>query len=261
MGQLRFLGKLDAEAQSRPLERVVTASAGNHGLGLAYAARAFGVKAVVFVPESTPAIKRDGITALAADLVVSKQAGYDATEVEARLYADEHGLEFVSAYDDPFVAAGNGGTVAVEILDAMATLDAVVAPVGGGGLIAGIAAAIESRRQSTALIGVNTEVSAGMFHSFQAGRALASMPHAETVAEGLEGGVRPSTFEAAREAGVQMKTVSESTIVDTMRFAQRTLGLVVEGSGAVGIAWAREHLEELDGTGPVVLVVTGRNVD
>ena len=264
-GSFKVRGALTRLASLSPAEKgagVVTASAGNHGLGVSYAAARLDVRAKVYVPRSTPAVKRDGIGRLGgAEVVVCEHEGYDATEQEAHREAESSGAVFVSPYDDPWVAAGNGGTVGFEILDALPTLDAIVCPVGGGGLICGIAAARETRGRDVGLVGVNTEASPGMLRSFEEGHAVEALPPAETLAEGLEGGVKPTTYLLAREAGVQMAAVSEAEIADAMRFARDVLGTPVEGSGAVGITWARNHADAMPGTGAIVVVVTGRNVD
>ncbi len=220
-----------------------------------------GVRARVFVPKHTPAIKRNGIAASGAEVIVTDCAGYDETELLARRVAEEEGVPFVSPYDDPDVAAGNGGTVGREIFDAVTGVDAVVCPVGGGGLIAGLAAARDAWSPKTGLIGVNAEASPGMLRSVEEGRALDTLEPVETLAEGLEGGVCPSTFAAVLAAKVEMKAVDEASIADAMRFAKTMLGEVVEGSGAVGVAWARAHADSVPGTGNIVVVVTGRNVD
>lgn len=240
---------------------VVAASAGNHGLGVAFAAARLGVRARVFVPAQTPAVKRDGIRELGAEVVVRDEPGYDAAEEAARRDAEATGAVFVSPYDDPWVAAGNGGTVGFEVLEALPRVDAIVCPVGGGGLVCGLAAARAALGRSHALVGVNTQASPGMLRSFEEGRAIEALPPAATLAEGLEGGVRPTTFLLAREAGVRMQAVSEEAIADAMRWARDVLGTPVEGSGAVGLAWVRGALASLPGDGPVVVVVTGRNVD
>jgi len=242
-------------------KHVVAASAGNHGLGVAWAARALGIRATVFVPANVAEVKRAGIAALGAEVVVTDAEGYDATEVLARAHAEENGLELVSPYDDPFVAAGNGGTVGEEIFDQLVGVDAIVFPVGGGGFLAGLAAARADR--DAKLVGVNTDASPGMARSLEQGAAIEELDYAPTLAEGLEGGVSVSTFEAAREADVAMFTVGEDEIAAAMRFARTELAAIVEGSAAVGLAWARdpERVATIPGDGPIVVVVTGKNVD
>ncbi len=240
---------------------VVAASAGNHGLGVAYAARKLGVRAKVFVPPGTPAVKVEGIGALGAEVVVGDTPGYDAAEEAARREARARGCVFISPYDDPWVAAGNGGTVGLEIFESIGSPDAVVCPVGGGGLICGLAAARDAGGRDVDLVGVNTEASPGMFRSFEKGEAVETLPPAPTLAEGLEGGVRPTTFLLAREARVRMELVAEDEIAAAMRWARDVLGTPVEGSAAAAIAWVRRCVARLPGDAPIVVVVSGGNVD
>ena len=263
-GSFKVRGALTKLATLGRAERsagVVTASAGNHGLGVAYAAGKLGISARVFVPSGVARVKRDGIAAFGASVVVTDHAGYDETEKQALAWAEAQGATYISAYDDPHVAAGNGGTVGLEILGAMPNLDAIVCPVGGGGLIAGLAAAIGRSGRPVRLIGLNTDASPGMARSFELGRAIEEMPPADTVAEGLEGGVRASTYQAARDGGVEMEVVADENIAPAMLFARDVLGTRVEGSAAIAIAWAQQRLGEFEGTDAVVIVVSGGNTD
>ncbi len=255
-GALAALAALPAEARRAG---VVTASAGNHGYGLAKAGEIFSVPVTVFVAASTPAVKREGIAAAGASLEVVDARGYDAVEARAKDAARERGLAFVSPFDDPDVAAGNGGTVALEILEDLPDVATVVAPVGGGGLVAGLAAARRLEGARYAIVGVQSEACPAMVRSLALGRPLLEFEGAPTLAEGLEGGVSETTFEVARRELARMDVVSEAAIADAMRFAKRDLGLTVEGSAAVTIAWLRAHATEA--AAPVVGVVSGGNMD
>lgn len=255
-GALAALADLDDEARTRG---VLTASAGNHGYGMARAGRLLGVPVTVFVARATPAVKRDGIAAAGATLELIDASGYDEVEACAKAAACERGVRFVSPFDDPLVAAGNGGTVGLEILEQLPDVRTLVAPVGGGGLIAGLAAARRHAGASFALIGVQSEACPAMVKSLEAGRALTTYEGAPTVAEGLEGGVSETTFAVARDELASMVAVSEAAIEDAMRFAREELDLTIEGSAAVAIAWVRAHRVEVER--PVVVVVSGGNVD
>jgi len=255
-GALSRLAALDSSARARG---VLTASAGNHGYGLARAGTLLDVPVTVFVAASTPAVKREGIAAAGATLEVIDVPGYDAVEARAKEAAVERGLPFVSPFDDPVVAAGNGGTVMAEILRACPTVRTVVAPVGGGGLMAGIAAARRWSDADFAIIGVQSEACPAMVQSLAEGRARLTYEGTATLAEGLEGGVSRATFEIARDELQGMHAVTEAQVADAMCFASTELGLSIEGSAAVVIAWLKLHVSELDG--PVVGVVSGGNVD
>jgi threonine dehydratase len=265
-GSFKFRGAVAKLASLTPEERrhgVVTASAGNHGLGVAEAASRLGIGARVYVPKATPLVKRDGIAARGAHVVVTEAKGYDETEEEAREAAQELGAVFVSPFDDPWVAAGNGGTIGAEIFAQLEKVDVIVAPVGGGGLMAGLAAArAAAGRDDVKLIGVQSEACPAMQRSIEKGEAIEKMEaEGETLAEGLEGGVSKTSFALVRDAVERIDLVSEMAIADAMRFAEKSLGVTLEGSAATVVAWAREHLGSLPGEHAVVLVLTGRNVD
>ncbi len=265
-GSFKFRGAIAKLASLTPAERrlgVVAASAGNHGLGVAEAASRLGIGARVYVPKTAPLVKRDGIAGRGAHVIVSSGAGYDEAEAEARKAAEELGAVFVSPFDDPWVAAGNGGTLGAEIFAQLAKVDAVVAPVGGGGLMAGLAAArAAAGRDTVKLFGVQSEACPAMKRSIEKGEAIEAMEaDGETLAEGLEGGVSKASFALVRDAVERIDTVSEEAIAEAMRFAEESLGVTVEGSAATVIAWARTHLDALEGDDAVVLVLTGRNVD
>jgi threonine dehydratase len=235
---------------------VVTASAGNHGLGIAVAAGALGRRALVVVPASTPAVKRDGIRALGAALQVSGR-GYDEAEAIARALARERGVPFISPYDDDAVIFGNGTTTAEEILADRPEVRQVIAPVGGGGLVAGLARAFAG--SGVALVGVEPAANCGMAESLACGRALTEYRGGPTLCEGLEGAVAERTFEAARAAGVEMVLVSEVEVRRALAFSYRQLGLILEPSAAVVVAALR--------TGacvparPAVAILTGSNIE
>lgn len=258
-GALAAIDALDPAARARG---ILTASAGNHGYGVARAASRFGVEATVFVSRSAPAVKREGIARAGARVEEVDAAGYDEVEALAREAAAARGSTFVSPFDDPRVAAGNGGTLGLEILEALPEVGAIVAPVGGGGLVAGLAAARAHGGGSFDLIGVQSAACPAMAESFEAGRALTRFSAREpTLAEGLEGGVSPSTFAIARAMLSRLDVVPESAIAEAMRVAARVLGAPVEGSAAVGLAWALAHRDAVWRRRPTVVVVTGRNVD
>lgn len=257
-GALARMAMLDDAERARG---VIAASAGNHGMGVAWAGRELGVACTVYVPRGVPRVKRDGIAALGARVVVTGHQGYDDTEAEAQRAAATEGAIFVSPYDDPWVAAGNGGTVGLEVLAAMPDCATIVAPVGGGGLIVGLGAARRGGRHP-AIVGVQSEASPAMARSFELGTALERFRGGPTLAEGLEGGVSARIFAAAREVLDGVELVREDEIAEAMRAAREELDLVIEGSAAVALAWMRRPTTHpAMATGPTVIVITGRNVD
>lgn len=238
---------------------VVTASHGNHGLGLAWAAGRLGTLATIVVPNDTPRVKCDGIRALGAELVVHDAPGYDAAEREARRLATERNATFVSAFDDPWVQAGNGGTVALEIMEQVPTAGRIVVPVGGGGIASGLAAVIRTTWPLIDVWGVQSEACPSMAASIRDGRAHLVWEGGPTYAEGLEGGVAESTFAICRRELVGVPLVSEAAIARAMTHARRAHGMRLEGCAAVVLAAVDEGVVPCDED--TVVVLTGSNVD
>jgi len=258
-GSFKARGAVAKLATLGPDRGVVTASAGNHGLGVAYAARALGLRATVVVSEMAPDVKRRGIEALGARLLVHG-SGYDEAEARARELAGD--AVFVSGFDDEHVMLGNGGTTALELSEQVGGLgpgDLVVIPVGGGGLASGIGAVLAG--SGARLVGVEPRANRAMHASFEAGAALTSYPEGgPTLAEGLEGAVAERTYEVCREALEGVVLVEEDRIRAAIARAYRELGLILEPSAAVSLAAVWDGLTAADG-GRFVCIGTGSNVD
>jgi threonine dehydratase len=238
--------------------RVIAASAGNHGLGVAYAARAFGVEATILVSAQTPEMKRSGIGALGAIVEVAG-ATYDEAEAEARRrVAADPDLTFVSAFDDDHVIAGNGGLLAREMLAQLPDVEMVVVPVGGGGLAGGIGVEVVPR--GIRILGVSPEANCAMRRSLDEGRAYTSYEGGPTLAEGLEGAVSERTFAMARDYFPDIALVSEVAIRRAVVYAYRTLGVLCEASAAPALAALLEEPESIRGR-RVVVVVSGGNIE
>jgi threonine dehydratase len=237
--------------------RVITASAGNHGLGVAYAARAFDLEATVLVSSQTVEVKRAGIRALGAQLEVFG-ASYDDAEAEARRRAESGEQVFVSPFDDDHVIAGNGGLLAREVLAQLPDLEVAIAPVGGGGLIGGLG--VELVPRGIRLLGASPAANCAMKRSLEGGQALTRFEGGPTLAEGLEGGVSERTFRMAQDYCPEIGVVSEVAIRQAISYAYRTLGLVCEASSAVTIASLLEGVFNLPSR-RVVLVITGSNIE
>jgi threonine dehydratase len=236
-GSFKVRGAL--AALTRVDEPVITASAGNHGLGVAWAATQLGLDATIVVAETASPAKIDAIRRFPVTLVLHG-ADYDAAE----MYALRLDGRYVSPYNDRDVIAGQG-TVGLELPDA----DTIVVPIGGGGLAAGIGLATDAR-----IIGVVPDASPAM----QA--AVRGVPEVEvrpTIADGLAGNIEPGsvTIDLCARRLEDIVTVSDDEIIEAMRFLAREHGLVVEGSGAAAVAAIRS------GRAPRgVAIVTGRNV-
>ncbi len=252
------LARLAALSMSNPGGHVITASAGNHGLGVALAARTFGLQATVLVSALAPKIKRDGIAALGATVEIGGPT-YDAAETEARGRAAlDPGLSFVSAFDDDHVIAGNGGLLAREILAQRPDVQVVMAPVGGGGLAGGLGAYLVPR--GAKVVGVSPTANAAMQRSLLDGHAHTQFKGNVTLAEGLEGGVSERTFALARAYVPDIALVCEAEIKAAVAFAYRDLGLICEPSAAVVIAALLSPVISIAKI-RVVAVITGGNID
>lgn len=245
-----------AAAGRRP--RVIAASAGNHGLGLAYAAQAFGVEATVLVSEQTPTVKRTGIASLGASVEVAGATYDEAEAVARRRAAEDPELVFVSAFDDDYVMAGNGGLLAREMLAQLPDVELVVVPVGGGGLAGGIGVEVVPR--GIKILGVSPEVNCAMRRSLDEGRAHVTYSGGLTLAEGLEGAVSERTFAMAKDYFPDIALVSEVAIREAIVFAYRQLGILCEASAAPALAALLEEPAAIRGR-RVVVVISGGNIE
>lgn len=242
------LAKLGAAA-------VLTCSAGNHGKGVAYAARALGICAVVCVPSTIDRAKYKGMIALGAEVRVSPFAGYDETEDWALAQAESEGLPFVSPFDDYEIMAANGGTLAQEIVAERPEIEDFVVPVGGGGMAAGMAAFTPALR----MVCCQLEQSPGLQASLDAGRAITRLPAIDTIAGGIEGGFGKLPFSVIQSRVHQVALVSEREIYEGMKWMLDWHQYLIEPSSAAPLsACLAGKLRSLEG--PAAIVISGRNV-
>jgi threonine dehydratase len=253
-GATNALAALTDEQRARG---VVASSAGNHGLGVAHAARALGVRARIFIPATAPDVKRRGIVALGAE-VDDGYPDYDAAHHEAERFAAEHRMAFVNPCAGAALLAGQG-TVALEIIEELPAVRTFVVPVGGGGLVGGMAALIRAVLPAARIVGAQSEATNAMAASLAAG-ARVEVPVVPTLADGLAGQVDDEGFAIGRVAIDTMLTVPESEIASAMRWLADEHDLRAEGSGAVATA-ALLHGHVAGTTGPVAAVISGGNVD
>ena len=246
---------------------VVVCSSGNHGRAVAYVAHRMGVPATVCVPSWVDPVKLEGIRSRGAEAVLAGPT-FDEAEAHALELARSTGRPYVSAYDDPRVIAGQG-TLALEVLDALETPPAAfLVPLSGGGLAGGIAAALRWRLGSEAprTVAVSAAGAAVMLRSIEAGHPV-SLPEEETLANALSGGIgldNRHSFALVRDLVAAHVVVTEDEIAKSMAFAFNDLHIVIEGGGAVGLAAilsGRWYDGALPGERPVVVVVSGGNVD
>ncbi len=236
-GAFKFRGAYNKIASLSPDVRgrgVLAYSSGNHAQAVAIAARLLGTSATIVMPEDAPPAKLEATRGYGAEVVSYDRWNEDREEIGRRL-AEERGVELVRPYDDPLVMAGQG-TTALELLDAVPDLDVLVTPVGGGGLIAGCATAAKALRPGIRIVGVEPEAGDDTQRSLAAGeRVRIDVPR--TIADGLQA-AEPGelTFEVNRVLLDKVVTVSDDEILEAMAFLFDRMKLVVEPSGAVGIA-------------------------
>jgi len=255
-GAINKVASLTEEEKARGL---VTASAGNHALGVAYAARALGnVPTTLFVPVNAPTSKLKKLEEFECDVFLSGNS-YDEAHHAAEDFERVHGATYVHAYDDPLTMAGQG-TVGLEIMQDLPQAEAILVPVGGGGLIAGIALAAKAINPHIQVIGVQPEASPAAYLSLRDGRPYEEYDAAPTIADGLAGGFGRLPFEIAHDLIDAIVLVSEeetrAAVFTLLELAQ----FVVEGAGAVGIAALLAGKVNLAGR-RVVAVLSGANID
>lgn len=259
-GSFKFRGALNAVGSLTDAERergLVTASAGNHGLGVALAAQLHGCPATIFVPAAAPATKRSRIARLGAALRLV-EGDYDDAHAEAESHAREVGAHYAHAFSDPAVVAGQA-TVALEILQSLPATRTLVVPVGGGGLIGGMGIVARAMGLGVRVVGVQSRATAAMAASLAAG-TLRSPPMGATLCDGLSGDIDAWSLALAREVVDEMVLVEEEQVRRAIRRLYVEEGVVAEGSGAVAAAAVYQRsIGELEG--PVAVVISGGNID
>lgn len=243
------------EANEPPYPALVTASAGNHGRAMAHAAAAAGLTLTVYVPEHAPRAKVDAMRELGADLRLCRD--YDEAEQRAK----EHGASGAGVYISPYAAEdviAGAGTVGLEILEQDRSIDTIVASIGGGGLISGIAIAVEGRAQ---VCGVEVEASTPFTSSLRAGR-LVQIEVGDSLADGLTGNLDPDspTYELVKQHVRRIAVVSEAELRDAVRGTFQHERLVIEGATAAAIAAVLTGKLDVKGH-RVAIVLSGANID
>jgi threonine dehydratase len=265
IGAFKLRGAYNKIASLSPEERsrgVITYSSGNHGQGVAYAARALGVKAVIVMPDNAPAIKRDATASMGAEILMVGPGSLDrqakAEELAARL-----GYVIVPPFNDEKIIAGQG-TMGLEILEDLPEVETVLVPVGGGGMLSGVATAIKLSKPSAKVIGVEPELAADAQASLRAGKIVQSTAAetARTMADGLRTqSIGAINFEHIRRYVDDILTVSEDEIRQATRWLGTNPKTVAEPSGAVAVAGFLFHQDQLPRTAINVAIISGGNID
>ena len=238
-------------------QRLVTASAGNHGRALAHACRVFGIPLVVFIAADAPRAKADAIRAAGAELRACRD--YDEAERQAKAHAAAGGGRFISPYSHRDVIAG-AGTIALELLADQPALDAVVVPIGGGGLISGIGIALRALSPKTRVIGVEVAASCPFTRSLAAGH-LVTIDVEPSLADGLTGNLDPDTItlDIVRKVVDDIVVVEETEVRTALADVVNNEHLVIEGAAATGPAALLSG--RIDVKGNVAVILTGANID
>ncbi|MDH2088984.1 hydroxyectoine utilization dehydratase EutB [Rhizobium pusense] len=255
-GAMNAIFSLDDEARKRGL---VTASTGNHGRAVAYAAAKLGIPATICMSALVPANKVEAIRALGADIRIVGRSQDDAQEEVERL-TKSRGLTAIPPFDHADVVAGQG-TIGLEVVEDMPDLKTILVPLSGGGLAGGIAVAVKALSPSARVIGISMERGAAMHASVNAGRPV-SVREEETLADSLGGGIGLTnrvTFSLCQQLLDEIVLLSEDEIADGIRHAAREEGLIVEGAGAVGFAAILSGKVKI--SGPTAIIVSGGNID
>jgi threonine dehydratase len=255
-GALHHLGTLPAAARRRG---VVAASAGNHALGVAWAAQTLGdgTQVTLFVPESAPRAKVEKLRTFPVHLRVVG-ATYDDAYDASLAYAEETGARYLHPFEDVMTASGQGGA-GLEILDQLPGVGQIVVPVGGGGLISAIATAVKARAPRVRIVAVQSESSPSLTESLRQGQPLLRFDAAPTLADGVSGGIGEIVY---RHRGLidEVVDVPEDVLRDTIAALVAGDQVIAEGAGALAAAALRAGRLREDGR-PIALVVSGGNID
>jgi len=265
IGAFKIRGAYNKIASLKPEERdrgVITYSSGNHGQGVAYAARALGAKAIIVMPRAAPAIKREAVAGLGAEIVLVGPSSLERQH-RAEELARQHGYVIVPPFNDEKIIAGQG-TMGLEILEDLPDVETVLVPVGGGGMISGVATAIKLSKPSVNVIGVEPELAADAQASLHDGHIVESPAEqvSLTIADGLRTqSVGPINFEHIRRYVDNIVTVSESEIREAVRRLAANSKTLAEPSGAVAVAAFLFHRNQLPNATFNVAVISGGNIE
>jgi threonine dehydratase len=265
IGAFKLRGAYNKVASLSDEERhrgVISYSSGNHAQGVAYAARALGAKAIIVMPSDAPKNKLEATAALGAEIVTVGR-GSEERRLRAEQLAAQHGYAIVPPYNDEKIITGQG-TIGLEILEDLPNVETVLVPVGGGGLISGVSAAIKLNNAKVRMIGVEPELAADAQASLRAGRIVSFPPEqvSRTLADGLRTqSIGAINFEHMRAYIDDIVSVTEYEIREATRALSANAKTVAEPSGAVAVAAFLFHADELPDTKINVAVISGGNID
>lgn len=254
-GAVFYLSTLNPEEKNRGVAAV---SAGNHGLGIAYAARKQRIPCTIYVPKNVDQSKYDQLIELGAHVQKSAFSGYDDTLEWSKGEARKLQIPIIPAYDDEKIMAANGGTIAVEVLTEVPEATHFILPMGGGGLSGGFAYHVKSKNPDAYMTVCQLAASPVFQRSLEQGKAITHMPAVDTLAGGIEGGLGEKCFEVLKTRVDGIAHLSEDEIKEALCWTLRHHRYLIEPSSAIAIAaclFGHAHPK-----GPTVIVVSGRNV-
>jgi len=261
-GSFKLRGATNAVLSISPAERqkgLVTASTGNHGRALAHAASALGLKATICLSALVPRNKVEAIRNLGADIRIIGRSQDDAMEEVTRLVSDR-GMNAVPPFDDPRVIAGQG-TIGLEIIEDLPDVATVLVPLSGGGLAAGIAAAVKAKRPQARIIGISMQKGAAMAASLEAGKPV-NVEEQDTLADSLGGGIGLDnrwTFSMCKALLDDIILLDEEEIAAGVRHAALQEDQIIEGAAAVGLGALLGR--KIGSDGPTAIILSGGNID
>ncbi len=251
--------KIASLPEEKRKKGVIAASAGNHAQGVAFGANYFNIPSIIVMPEATPLTKVTGVKEYGGEVVLAGN-NYDEAYEYALNLAKEKGLEFIHPFADEEVMAGQG-TIALEMLEIIPDLDYIIVPVGGGGLISGIASAAKQINPHIKIVGVTAEGAPAMRLSFLSG-SVQDTSYVKTIADGIA--VRdtsPITYKIIKETVDDIVEVDDEEIANAILFLMEKQKIVVEGAGAVGVAALLHHKIKFGSPKKVGIVISGGNID
>lgn len=255
-GAINMVSALSEKERSRGL---VTASSGNHGTALAYAASIYGKPPTkVFLPNYADPNKVKKIKSFGAEAFLHGDTFLETLD-KAQQYAKETGGTYVHSHSHPLIIAGQG-TIGLEIMEDLLDIQTILVPIGGGGLISGVATAIKNVSSSVRVVGVEPTAAPGAYLSYRDNRCHERIDLHPSIADGLLGTLTPLTYDISHGLVESVKLVEEDEIINAMRVFQLDEQLMIEGSASVGLAAILSGKIEVQGQ-KVVLILTGRNID
>ncbi|MEG2572180.1 MAG: threonine/serine dehydratase [Erysipelotrichaceae bacterium] len=254
------LNKMLSMSEAEKELGVSTVSSGNHGIAVSYAANMLGIKkAVIIVPKTTPLSKIEKIKYFGGEVILMGE-NYDGAHTLGMKYIKDHQMTFIdSYYDDPYVYAGQG-TIAIEILKQNPAIDTILVPIGGGGMLTGIAVAAKAIKPSVKVIGIQTQACPALIKALEDHVFYEEYPTEPSICDALVGGIGKLCYDMAEDYVDDYIAVKESSIEKAIVHMINSEKLVVEPAGAVGVAAVMDYLEQIDGQ-HIAIVISGGNID